>query len=145
MAEGIENKEELEKLINLGVDMGQGFFLAKPNFPPVSISSEAIQILSVKKQSPKDLQINEINSISEITQTSVIINPDTLVREVHQIFENNPNIEGLPVCSDSIPCGLIMRDKLFHKLSTQHGFALYYNRAIKNIMNSQPLIVDNTV
>jgi len=34
IAEGIETKEDLEVLRNLGVPYGQGFFLGKPEIPP---------------------------------------------------------------------------------------------------------------
>jgi EAL domain-containing protein (putative c-di-GMP-specific phosphodiesterase class I) len=34
IAEGIETKEDLEVLRNLGVTFGQGFFMGKPETPP---------------------------------------------------------------------------------------------------------------
>ena len=40
IAEGIENKEELECLIQLGVDCGQGYYLAKPKNEFGDISEE---------------------------------------------------------------------------------------------------------
>lgn len=38
VAEGVETKEELEKLIELGVDYLQGYYLSKPKFVPPNIS-----------------------------------------------------------------------------------------------------------
>lgn len=83
--------------------------------------------------------------IAEITYPALLIHPETTVGEVYSAFEENPNWEGLPVGRDAVPGGLIMRDKLFHHLATQHGFALYHNRPIKILMDSEPLIVNQSV
>ncbi|MDZ5470371.1 EAL domain-containing protein [Bacillus sp. 31A1R] len=37
IAEGIEKSEELKKVIELGIDCGQGFYLAQPNYPVMEI------------------------------------------------------------------------------------------------------------
>lgn len=46
IAEGIETVEELETLISLGVKFGQGYVLAKPNYPVPEISE--ISLKSIK-------------------------------------------------------------------------------------------------
>ncbi len=43
VAEGVEIKEELEKLIELGVDYLQGYYFSKPEFIPPEISEERIE------------------------------------------------------------------------------------------------------
>lgn len=45
LAEGLEYPEELEKCLELGVDLLQGYFLAKPAAVPSSISEEAYRII----------------------------------------------------------------------------------------------------
>ncbi|WP_214658693.1 GGDEF domain-containing protein [Candidatus Formimonas warabiya] len=143
IAEGIERAEELKKLQELGVDLGQGFFLARPAYPLPPVSPEANKILSAK-QSAREIT-NNLGMIAEITYPALLIHPETTVGEVYSAFEENPNWEGLPVGRDAVPGGLIMRDKLFHHLATQHGFALYHNRPIKILMDSEPLIVNQSV
>ena len=50
IAEGIETKEQLQKLINLGVDYGQGFYFSKPQFYPPKLSNELInEIIEMNK------------------------------------------------------------------------------------------------
>lgn len=49
IAEGIETIDELEKVTRLGVHFGQGYLLAKPNYPPQLPSAEAINSI-VKNQ-----------------------------------------------------------------------------------------------
>ncbi len=50
IAEGVETKEELEKLIELRVDYLQGYYFSKPEFIPPEISNELVEEI---------LQINE--------------------------------------------------------------------------------------
>ena len=45
VAEGIETAEELAKLLDLGVDLLQGFYLARPAAEPLEISEEAAEQL----------------------------------------------------------------------------------------------------
>jgi len=51
VAEGVETKEELEKLIEFGVDYLQGYYFSKPEFSPPEISEELIkEVLEINKQ-----------------------------------------------------------------------------------------------
>ncbi|GAA0077230.1 EAL domain-containing protein [Clostridium sp. CTA-5] len=43
VAEGVETKEELEILIEFGVDYLQGYYLSKPDFDPPKISEDIVQ------------------------------------------------------------------------------------------------------
>ena len=45
VAEGIETPAELEKVLELGVDLLQGYYLARPAAVPGEINSEAIKII----------------------------------------------------------------------------------------------------
>lgn len=145
IAEGIERAEELEKLKELGVDFGQGFFLAKPEYPAPSLSHESTQILLSSKQNAKESSLSSSSTVMEIAHKVTLIDPETTVDEVYAIFEKMPELEGLPIGKDAIPCGLIMRDKLFHDLASQHGFALYSKRPIKMLMDPDPLIVNQSL
>jgi EAL domain-containing protein (putative c-di-GMP-specific phosphodiesterase class I) len=54
IAEGIETEAELQKVIDLGIDYGQGFFIAKPNnpIPPITYSAkQCINFLELKSKS----------------------------------------------------------------------------------------------
>lgn len=45
IAEGLEAAEELEKVLELGVELLQGYFLARPREIPLPISHEALQVI----------------------------------------------------------------------------------------------------
>ena len=45
IAEGLETVEELEKVLKLGVDLLQGYYLARPAETPLPISEEARRVI----------------------------------------------------------------------------------------------------
>ena len=45
VAEGIETEAELRKVIELGVDLLQGYFLAKPAASPSEIEPQALSVI----------------------------------------------------------------------------------------------------
>lgn len=65
IAEGIETLEELEKVTRLGVHFGQGFFLARPSYPPKITSAEAIKSIAKNKHILNLLGIVSIKNIFE--------------------------------------------------------------------------------
>lgn len=53
IAEGIEKQGELEMVLNLGVDMLQGFYIASPKKEPQEISSEIVEIIRRNQRNKK--------------------------------------------------------------------------------------------
>lgn len=45
VAEGMENSAELQKILELGVDLLQGYYLARPGEIPLTISREALRVI----------------------------------------------------------------------------------------------------
>ncbi len=45
IAEGLETAAELEKVLELGVDLLQGYYLARPGETPAPISAEALEVI----------------------------------------------------------------------------------------------------
>ena len=45
VAEGVETAEELRKVLELGVDLMQGYYLARPAETPLPISDEALRVI----------------------------------------------------------------------------------------------------
>ncbi len=51
VAEGVETREELTKLIEFGVDYLQGYYFSKPEFTPPEISKDSVMdILEINKE-----------------------------------------------------------------------------------------------
>lgn len=146
IAEGIESADELSTLISKGVHYGQGYFLARPDFPPPKISEEVLEMIAdfnfqdkqAKSRSRKGLGIN----IGEIAEPVPTVQPATAVNTVEEIFTTR-HVNGLVVVDDEDrPVGLLMKDKLYYQLGTNYGMSLYYRRPVERVMDKKPLIVN---
>ncbi|MEZ2659967.1 GGDEF domain-containing protein [Aneurinibacillus aneurinilyticus] len=143
IGEGIETESELETLVKLGVDYGQGFLLGRPGRDGAPITEQAINKLRQLQEERSMLQFEEPSGkVGDIVRSTVCVNQDTLVREVHHIFERNAKIDSIVVLEGRIPRGLIMRFQLYKILGGQYGVALYYEKPVSQLMNRSPLIVD---
>ncbi len=139
IAEGIETREELEILIDLGVDYGQGFVIARPN----NILRKKFVIQEfIKEKNTKDQTRLDSSQIGEIALIDVTVQADTETGKVVQVFENNEHIQSVIIVNCNKPVGIVMRDKLYYRLGTKYGYAVYMDRPVKLIMNDNPMIVD---
>lgn len=144
IAEGIETYEELETIINLGVQYGQGYFIQKPDSVVKEISNDVLQALldiNVKKnQSERDCIFN--TSIRNLCETTEIISPNVTIPKVYDIMKKNPGCFGLCIIDNDVPIGIITKDKLTLCLSGQYGYTLNQNKPISVIMDTNFLSVD---
>ena len=138
IAEGIETKEELDTLIKLGVDYGQGYYLKRPENKLIDKIDKKDYII---EKNNKNLFKNDNYSIEEIAIKDMTIDLDMKTSEVVKIFENNKELQSIVVTDNDKVAGLIMRDKLYFKLGSKYGYSVYMDRPIKLIMDKAPLIV----
>lgn len=144
IAEGIETINELSTLIDLGVKYGQGYLLRRPSTDFLEIKKEIKEVIRDRqdKRQKKSLYTTNSMPIGEIARFDKSITSMDTGNVVNNIFSENPTIFGIPVVNDGIPVGLIMRNNFYSHLATQYGVAVFMNRAIRLLMNKNPLIVD---
>lgn len=143
VAEGIETENELNALIEIGVDYGQGYYIQKPSdtFRPVSL--DIIRYITGKnKEKIAPYSVASSAIVGHICRKNPYINPQALGSDVLNMFSKNPSLYALPVVDNNKVCGLIMREKFFARLGTQYGYMLHFNRPVSMVMNTHPIIVD---
>ncbi|MFW6314960.1 MAG: GGDEF domain-containing protein [Desulfohalobiaceae bacterium] len=138
IAEGIETHNSLKMLSELGVHLGQGFYIARPDYPPpeVDFSHELTSKLEIPESSRCHLPV------SGLVQTVPAVDEHTRVDEIRNMFEAMGPLASIVVQRNSRPIGLVMSHQLDRKLSTRYGVALYFSRQVTAIMDKNPLIVD---
>ncbi len=144
IAEGIETKEELRKLIEIGVHYGQGFFLQRPASNIVPIDADVLSIIcdaNEKKNHLTDRLSSEIY-VCNITSAQKCINSKLRVCQVFDIMERDRLVCGLCVTEEGFVTGIITRGELYRRLSFQFGYSLHSNKAIETIMSKEFLCVD---
>lgn len=144
IAEGIETEEEMETLIDLGVQFGQGYFIQYPDAEVKEIDPGIIGRIKELVQRKSDNMINSIfhMPIENLCTNTCTTPPTTLVSDAFDIFRHDPDSFGLCVIENNIPVGTITKEKLALKLSGQYGFALYQKKPVSHIMDKGFLSVD---
>lgn len=144
IAEGIETEAEMETLIELGVQYGQGFFIQYPDAEVKDIDPAVIKRIHELNLRKNDALISGIYDMpieALCTRTGTIPSTEP-VPAVHNIFRHNSNCFGLCVLKGETPVGIVTKESLALKLSGQYGFALYQNKPISHLMDQNFLSVD---
>ncbi|RNB81575.1 GGDEF domain-containing protein [Brevibacillus fluminis] len=147
IAEGIETEKELNTLMEIGVPYGQGYFLGKPAKGMTKIKGDAltfIDAVSSREENRTYFHRGHFATVGEITTKTVVAKKDMRVRQVHQLFEQNQRIDSIVVLDGEKPVGMLMRFQLYQILGGQYGIALYYERPVSQVMNYNPLIVEQS-
>lgn len=144
IAEGIETENELNALIDIGVDYGQGYLIQKPLDGMPSLSQEILKHIEFRNRIKNTFYYSKPSStfVGNISKHNVFIDPSCTSGKVAEMFNSDPTLLGIPVIDKSRPTGLIMKDKFFSKLGTQYGFAVFANRPVMLLMDKSPLYVN---
>ena len=141
IAEGVETKEELETLINLGVYAGQGYYILRPAGTFLNIPEEVIETIH-KLNKPKQKKNKDIsNSIGAIARKDTAFPSNVLSKDLKTFFLGK-SISGVCIVEKGKPVGLVMKHCLDSVLATQYGIAVFSKRPIALVMDASPLIVD---
>lgn len=144
IAEGIETQKELEKLIEVGVHYGQGYFIQKPNVSIIPISCDVTKVIhraNSKKNHIIGSRISDIY-ISNICTPIQMIDSEMCISEVNEKMNSDYSIPGFCITRNDHLVGVITRNDLHLKLSGLYGYSLNCNKPINKIMNKNYMRVD---
>jgi diguanylate cyclase (GGDEF)-like protein len=146
IAEGIETETELSSLMDMGVHYGQGYFLARPDRPkPYPTCSLPLRPNGRRGQ---DLIVGKCSvPIGELAEPAITLAPEAKTSEVQALLAGAPPspIAGVVIVKDNRPLGVVMSHDLNRQLGTLYGVALYYERPIIKLMDSNPLIFEENI
>lgn len=144
VAEGIETPSELAKLIEIGVNYGQGYYLQRPCASIIPLREEVvfeIREANRKKNHLTDRKASDL-FISNISQAQKTLNPKILIGQVYGLMEEDNSISGFCVMEDGYPVGSITRAGLYRRLSGRPEYNLYAKEPVDKIMSRDFLQVD---
>lgn len=88
----------------------------------------------------------EKESVGEIIGDLVVDIPSVFSNEkgkvLYDLFEGNPQVDGVAIFEGEDLTGLIMRNHFYKKMAQQFGHALYMGRPVSMLMDTAPMIVD---
>ena len=147
IAEGIETSEELNALINLGIQYGQGYYIQRPEEEISEINETLLRIIkeyNLRKNHMTQRKVSNIYIRNLCTSTGVVF-PNEIVSNVYNIFMHDTECFGLCVIDQDVPVGIVTRGKLALRLSGQYGFTLNQNKPISELMDRSFLSVDGKI
>jgi EAL domain-containing protein (putative c-di-GMP-specific phosphodiesterase class I)/GGDEF domain-containing protein/CBS domain-containing protein len=144
IAEGIETENELNALIDIGIDYGQGYFIQKPSEKITNIDNDLKDHICLRNARKKELYVNRPTTVSvgDICRRNITTGSRSTGLSVLETFNHNPSLHGIPVVDNGTLVGLVMKEKFYSRLGSQYGYALYINRPISILMDNRPLCVD---
>ncbi len=143
IAEGIETLAEFNLVRDLGIELGQGYFIAHPS-PLPGLSLDVMDAL--KKPSTRHLSAHSVYQAQAgaLLITARVATTDTPNEEVLDYFRAHPTLQAMAVLEHGRPVGLINRYKLLDHFSRVFIRELHGRRPCIQFMDSHPLIVDQT-
>lgn len=140
LAEGIETYNELSVIQNIGIQLGQGYFLGYPTETPQDEYDFDPRIITGRLHSwPLEEKRETAASIVTHAPSVTLKEP---ISQVDRLFQQDHSLSVVPVLNGTRPIGVILRSELLELYSTQYGRALYERKPVTNIVNEKILVVE---
>jgi diguanylate cyclase (GGDEF)-like protein len=143
VAEGIEREEELAIVLNMGIELLQGYYLCRPA-PELKSAPAALPNLAAAETD--DPAANpEQNFMGDIAKRVEAIQPSESVTEAFMKFSNLPELRGLPVVENERVIGMLHRQRFLENQILGrygYGFALNTNKKVEQLMERQFFMVE---
>ena len=139
IAEGIELKEELAVLGEMGVDLVQGYLLGRPQeFPP----RDTLTLLPQAPGTGVALG-DDSRDLSALLIEQPAVTLDTATQHVLEAFRRQANLNSLAVLDGrGKPCGIVHRHSLADALLKPFGTDLFARKPISRLMSQDYLAVE---
>lgn len=143
IAEGIENQQELDQLIEIGITLGQGYFLGRPTETP-AFSTHPYLVKQAQRRS--QFQNDHSETVQILCRPTPSLQQNSLLDEASLRFKKHPDLIAIPVLDQNDhPVGVIRRHQLHELFSTPYGRALYEHKPVTNLLSDDVLIVESNV
>lgn len=144
IAEGIENGEDLETLLRLGVHYSQGYYLGRPNACLRTTERAAFERIEAAIRA-RDGMTAGSRTILDIAGPVRSFEATVPVSEAADYFRDHPDCFGAAVVRDARPVGLLMKEELFRRLAVPYGISLFWSKPVTVVADDRPLTVDASV
>lgn len=142
--DGINNRNDLQALMRLGVRYGSGQLIGRPSFAPTlalpAAAHKAIAFVSQRHDSNGSPVSGHI--LSRLLTKAPAVETKTSSGDVFEMFENNPDLRALAVVDDGKPLGLISRYEMIDTMARSFRKEIYGHQPCKRFMDTQPLVVE---
>ena len=143
IAEGIETQQELDQLIEIGVTLGQGYYLGRPTEHPAFSTHP---YLAKQAQRRLQFQIDHAETVQTLCRPTPSLQESSLLEDASQCFKRQPDLVAIPVVNgQNQPIGVVRRHQLHELFSTPYGRALYEHKPVTNLLSNDVLVVESNI
>ena len=145
IAEGIENEEEMEEVIRLGVHLGQGFFLGMP-LEKFQEEKQIVrqQIVSMyRKHHPHNFSLSILGEVGYICSPKETTTPGKSGEVIYEFMRKNPNITEICIVDDqNYVLGMLTRKRVMELFGGRYGYTLHARDTAGELVTKDCLAVD---
>lgn len=137
IAEGIESAQELDVVRHIGIGLGQGYYLGRPQKKPeLSISHASSQPASIRS--------------GAVTAGSLLVHVPTVGPQdsnlhVCELFASHGGLNALPVVQHGRAIGLLKRHEFIEHFARPYSRELHGQRPCTMLMDPAPLQVEHSL
>jgi len=146
VAEGIETAEDLHALRDLGIQLGQGYYLGRPDrSPAVTLPSKTRLVLQQSRVSILPTQASSTRKINLRGSIVMHVPPATeltTTSDVVQLFVDHPTWHAIPVVDGTRPIGIIGRAEMLTQSAKPYFYELFGKRSCMRYTNTAPRLVE---
>lgn len=117
LGEGIETREELAALIDLGVELGQGYLMAKPADDLRGIPRQTRHFISDRFDQRVRFRKGKAITLGGLATAGVALPPEEALGVAARAFAKHPGLTSVVVVEEGQPKGILLRPQLEHVLS----------------------------
>jgi EAL domain-containing protein (putative c-di-GMP-specific phosphodiesterase class I)/GGDEF domain-containing protein len=146
VAEGIETADDLRVVRDLGISLGQGYFMGRPIAQPrVAIEAQALDVLKDQRVSVMPA-MRTASSSGQRRELKIIHAPNATSKmthnEVDRLFEAHPNLHAMAIVDQGKPVGLIDRRQFMERYAKRYFKELYGSKPCDTFANLSPRLVE---
>lgn len=149
IAEGVETASELRTVKEIGIALGQGYFIARPGpTPPLLATSETSRIISASNNAvlPDFIFPGRSQTRAHKLMTYVEpVTPETPVDSIFERFYGNSSVRIVPVVRNGIPLGIINRYRFLDRYAKPFQRELHGRKPCSEIVVGEPLLVEKNM
>ncbi|GAB4350382.1 MAG: bifunctional diguanylate cyclase/phosphodiesterase [Immundisolibacter sp.] len=144
VAEGVETAGELGVLAELGIELAQGYHLARPSAaPPLALPVGLFERdLPLLRES---WRWRRGQTVGELARPNPAIAPDASMDAVAVLFRQRPDLHTLPVVADERVVGVVQRLPFSDLYHSRYGRELYGRKPVGWFMRADPLTVEHNL
>ncbi|HRD97850.1 MAG TPA: EAL domain-containing protein [Rubrivivax sp.] len=146
LAEGIETEAGLQVVRDLGIELGQGFFLGRPDpVPARAVLPRAATVMANSAVAVLPEMARAANAAFTVEQLAVrapTLPPGALIDEAARTFATESSLRAVALVEDGRPVGLLHRQAFVDRYARPYFKELYGRKPCLLFANTTPLILD---